>query len=103
MSTSFGALCTDFYVNQKIDVAMDLPTTQETILDLFDRVKKVVPVMDRLRRFDGEIALGPRSGRQLQLAGPAADLDSQWHGSIRTRWKRPTPCTGWCWKRRRGS
>ena len=103
MSTSFGALCTDFYVNQKIDVTMDLPTTRETILDLFDRVKKVVPVMDRLRRFDGEIALSPRKPTAATAGWPCGRPRFAVAGSIRTRWKRPTPCTSWCWKRRRGS
>ena len=80
MSTSFGALCTDFYVNQKIDVTMDLPTTRETILDLFDRVKKVVPVMDRLRRFDGEIALesAETDGSYSWLALRQTSIRSGW-------------------------
>ncbi|MCH2149409.1 MAG: hypothetical protein MK095_08250 [Phycisphaerales bacterium] len=80
MSSSFGAMCTDFYVNQKIDVTMDLPTTRETILDLFDRVKKVVPVMDRLRRFDGEIALESTEaeGRYSWLALRQTSVRSGW-------------------------
>ena len=37
MATSFGALCTDFYINQKVGLKMDLPADRETILHLFDR------------------------------------------------------------------
>lgn len=57
MATSFGALCTDFYVNQKIALKMDLPTDRETILHMFDQVRKAVPSMDRFRRYEGELAL----------------------------------------------
>ncbi len=57
MVTSYGALCTDFYVNQKLAVKMDLPAERETILHLFDRVRKSVPDMNRFRRYDGEFAL----------------------------------------------
>lgn len=57
MATSFGALCTDFYVNQKVAVKMDLPTSRETVLDMFDRVRRELPQMDRFRRFEGELAL----------------------------------------------
>ena len=57
MATSFGALCDDFYINQKLALKMDLPTGRETVLDLFDRVRKARPSMDRFRRFEGELAL----------------------------------------------
>ena len=57
MATSFGALCTDFYINQKVAVKMDLPGERETILHLFDRVRKSMPRMTRFRRYDDELAL----------------------------------------------
>lgn len=57
MATSFGALCTDFYINLKLALKMDLPTERETILHLFDRVRKSEPAMDRFRRYDNELAL----------------------------------------------
>lgn len=57
MSTSFGALCSDFYVNLKLSLKMDLPSDRETILHLFDRVRRSIPSMDRFRRYDGELAL----------------------------------------------
>jgi hypothetical protein len=57
MATSFGALCTDFYVNQKLSLKMDLPGDRETILHFFDRIRKSIPAMNRFRRYDGELAL----------------------------------------------
>jgi hypothetical protein len=57
MATSFGALCTDFYINQKIALKMDLPADRETILHLFDRIKRAVPGMDRFHRYEGELTL----------------------------------------------
>ncbi len=61
MATSFGALSTDFYINAKLAVKMDMPGERETVLHFFDRVRKSVPAMNRFRRYDGELAL--ESGR----------------------------------------
>ena len=57
MDTSFGALCTDFYINQKLALKMDLPGDRETILHLFDRIKRAHPSMDRFHRYEGELTL----------------------------------------------
>jgi len=57
MATSFGALCSDFYVNHAVNLKMDLPGERETILHLFDQVRKRVPSMDRFRRYEDELAL----------------------------------------------
>lgn len=57
MATSYGALCSDFYVNQKLALKMDLPKARETVLDLFDRIRKELPAMDQFRRYEGELAL----------------------------------------------
>lgn len=57
MATSFGALCTDFYVNQKIAVKMDLPGDRETLLHLFDRIRADQPSMARFKRYTDELAL----------------------------------------------
>lgn len=53
----FGALCHDFYVNQKLTLKLDLPDRRETVLDMFDRLRRDFPRLDRFRRFDGELAL----------------------------------------------
>jgi hypothetical protein len=57
MATSFGALCTDFYVNQKLALKMDLPGDRETVLHMYDQVRKAVPSMDRFKRYESELAL----------------------------------------------
>jgi hypothetical protein len=57
MSDSFRALCTDFYVNQKLAVKMELPRSRETILDMFERVRRQFPSMTTFRRYRDELAL----------------------------------------------
>lgn len=57
MATSFGALCNDFFINQKLALKMDLPTERETVLHLFDRIRRSFPMMDRFKRFEDELAL----------------------------------------------
>jgi hypothetical protein len=50
-------LCSDFYLNQKIALTMDVPTGRESVLDLFGRIQREFPRMERLKRYDGECAL----------------------------------------------
>lgn len=57
MSDSYRALCSDFYVNQKVAVRMELPRTRETVLDLFERVRRQFPSMSNFRRYREELAL----------------------------------------------
>lgn len=57
MATSYGALCTDFYTNLKLSLKMDLPAERETVLHLFDRLRKSEPGMDKFRRYDDEFSL----------------------------------------------
>jgi hypothetical protein len=57
MSGSYSSLCTDFYINQKIGLKMDLPAARETVLHLFDRVRREFPRMDQFRRYEGELSL----------------------------------------------
>ena len=54
---SFASLCSDFYVNQKISLRMDLPPHRETVPELFERVRRDHPLLERFRRYDGEVAL----------------------------------------------
>ncbi|MEL6739605.1 MAG: hypothetical protein AAFP26_03010 [Planctomycetota bacterium] len=64
MSDSLHALCTDFYVNLKLNVKMELPQSRETILDLFERLRRDHPEMSALRRQRDEISLeAPQSAR----------------------------------------
>lgn len=57
MASSYRALCSDFYINQKISVKLDLPRGRETILDLFERVRHTFPSMASFRRYKDELAL----------------------------------------------
>jgi hypothetical protein len=78
--TTLGALCTDFYVNQKLELKLDLPSSRETVLDMFDRIRKELPNMDRFRRYDGELALeSPEEGAQYNwLALNRTSIRSGW-------------------------
>ncbi|MEM7682488.1 MAG: hypothetical protein AAF288_11080 [Planctomycetota bacterium] len=70
MATSYGALCSDFYINQKLAVKMDLPYERETVLHFFDRIRRTIPAMSRFRRYEGELALesSRRESRYTWLA-----------------------------------
>lgn len=57
MAASYRALCSDFYINQKVSVKLDLPSSRETILDLFERVRHAFPSMASLKRYKDELAL----------------------------------------------
>lgn len=57
MSDSYRALCSDFYVNQKLALKLDLPRERQTVLDLCDRVRRQFPAMTQFRRYRDELAL----------------------------------------------
>jgi hypothetical protein len=83
MSTSYAVLCSDFYVNQRLTLKMDVPTDRETVLDMFNRVRKDLPQMDRFRRYEDELA----------LESPEVDREYIWMAlkqtSIRSGWVNP--------------
>jgi len=57
MSDSYRALCSDSYVNLKLSVRMELPRTRETVLDLFERVRRQFPGMSNFKKYKDELAL----------------------------------------------
>jgi hypothetical protein len=57
MSDSYRALASDFYINQKLSLKLDLPRERQVILDLFDRVRRQFPSMNQFRRYRDELAL----------------------------------------------
>jgi len=81
MATSYGALCTDFYVNQKLSLKMDLPSERESVLHFFDRIRKTVPSMKRFRRYTDEIAL-ESSRREAEYAWLALRRNSIRSGHV---------------------
>lgn len=57
MADNYRALCSDFYVNMKVHVKMELPRTRETVLEFFERTRRQFPTMTGFRRFRDELAL----------------------------------------------
>ena len=68
MAESYRALCNDFYVNQKLQVKLDLPKDRGTVLELFERIRKQFPAMGTFRRYKEELA----------LESPQADIPHRW-------------------------
>ncbi|MFK7958988.1 MAG: hypothetical protein AB8G96_00545 [Phycisphaerales bacterium] len=84
LTQSIGALCSDYYVNQKLSLKLDLPSARESVLDMFDRVRRDLPAMDRFRRYEDELA----------LESPEQDGVYNWLAlnktAIRSGWVNPT-------------
>ncbi|MDA0296201.1 MAG: hypothetical protein O3A19_03320 [Planctomycetota bacterium] len=57
MDSNITALCSDFYLNQKIALTMDIPEGRESVLDLFERIQREFPRLEKLKRYEGECAL----------------------------------------------
>lgn len=57
MTMSYGALCSDFYVNMKLGVRMELPRSREPVLELFERMRREYPRMASFKRYKDELAL----------------------------------------------
>jgi hypothetical protein len=87
-SQSLGALCTDFYVNQRLGLTLDLPSHRESVLDLFGRLRKEMPELDRFRRYAGEIAL-----ESPEIAGRYSWVSLQ-RTSVRSGWVNPDDLDG---------
>lgn len=68
MTESFRALCSDFYINSKISAKLDLPGSRETVLELFERVRREFPTMSAFKRYRDELA----------LESPTSDLPHRW-------------------------
>lgn len=83
VSTSLRALCTDFYVNQRVGLTLDLPSHRESVLDLFDRLRREMPELDRFRRYASELAL-----ESPEIAGRYAWVALQ-RTSVRSGWVNP--------------
>ncbi len=57
MTDSHRALCSDFYINFKLGVKMELPRKRETVLELFERLRRRFPAMHHFRPLKDELAL----------------------------------------------
>lgn len=69
MATSFGALCTDFYMNLELTMKLPLPTERETVVHMFDGIRARFADMVKFRPYDGEISLeSPRDDGEYRWA-----------------------------------
>ena len=57
MAHSYRALCSDFYVNVKLAMKLELPRERQPLLDLFDRMRRQFPDLEHVRRYRDELAL----------------------------------------------
>lgn len=57
MPMRFAASTAAYYVNLRLNLKMDLPTRRETVLGLFDRLRRQRPNLARFRRYHNELAL----------------------------------------------
>lgn len=66
MTTSYKALCSDHYVNQRLNLKMDLPLRRDTALSLLDRIRRDFPWMNVFKRYQNELALESAAGHERQ-------------------------------------
>lgn len=57
MPESFAAFCSDWYINLRLNVKLDLPLGRENVLGLFESLRKSVPGLEHFRRTKLELAL----------------------------------------------
>jgi hypothetical protein len=76
MPSEYGAIAADFYINQRLNLKMDLPMRRDTVLALFDRIRRTLPGMDRFKRYEAELALESKPAGGASGAGPGGG--QQW-------------------------
>lgn len=62
MTASYGAFCTDHYVNLKLGLKLELTRSRDTVLSLFERVRRQYPGMSEFRKYTDELALESPTG-----------------------------------------
>lgn len=70
MSMRYDGLCTDHYINQRLNLKMDLSLRRETVLGFFDRLRRDHPHLERFKRYANELA--------LEASDAHADVPQQW-------------------------
>ena len=83
VDAQFDSFCSDFYINQKLALTMDLPEGRESVLDLFGRIRRELPILDQLRRYDDEYAL------ESEQANGSYAWVSMRQTSLRSGWVNP--------------
>jgi hypothetical protein len=75
MRNEYSAYAADFYINQRLNLKMDLSMRRDTVLSFFDRVRRDITEMDRFKRYTDELALESRPDTEPSGLGGAAQ---QW-------------------------
>jgi len=57
MPIRFASQCAAYYVNLRVNLKMDLPTRRETVLGLFDRLRRQRAGLSQFKRYQNEFAL----------------------------------------------
>lgn len=57
MTASYGAFCTDHYVNLKLGLKLELDRGRDAVLSLFERLRRQYPGMTEFRKYTDELAL----------------------------------------------
>ncbi|MCC7388648.1 MAG: hypothetical protein IT431_07750 [Phycisphaerales bacterium] len=73
MTASYGAFCTDFYINLKLGLKLELSRGRDTVLSMFERLRRQYPGMTEFRKYKDELA----------LESPTRDTPHRWV-SVRT-------------------
>jgi hypothetical protein len=60
MPSEYAAFAADFYINMRMSLKMDLAMRRDTVLSMFDRIRRQIPGMERLKRYSDELALESR-------------------------------------------
>ena len=70
MTTNYSALCSGFTISHHLGLKMDLPLRRENVLDMFERLRKESPRLQRFRRYEGELVLETpsRSGEEAWVS-----------------------------------
>jgi hypothetical protein len=70
MSESYSALSSDWYVNSRLALKLDLPRRREEVLDMFERLRRQFPGMIHFRRHRDELSLEsePEDGQHAWVA-----------------------------------
>jgi hypothetical protein len=63
-ASNYSALCSDFYVIQKLGLKLEAPEGRENALEFFDRVRKTFPRLANFQRTEGEVSLESNSGER---------------------------------------
>ena len=89
MPIRFAPTCAAYYVNLRVNLKMDLPTKRETVLGLFDRLRRQRPGLSQFRRYQNELAL---ESDAAEADSPTAGAWQEWVAVRRTSVRAGSVC-----------